>query len=169
MWHIGSAYYQDALGIAMGLHEYYRQTKYIQAANYAQTVNVIGAIKTTKTDAEFDTTGLVLKLYRNNFGSKPLMFKGEIGHLDVMAALNDSGDILTVSLINPTDSEVTLNLEGIKLPSKAVQYVITGEKDSSYNAPGKKRGVDIHDLGRVSIDKGLKAGPFSANLWEIKL
>ncbi len=160
---------QDALGIAMGLHEYYRQTKYIHAANYAQTVNVIGAIKTTKTNAEFESTGLVLKLYRNHFGSKPLKFEGEIDNLDIMAALNDSGDILTVSMINPTDKEVTLNLEGIKLPSKAVQYVITGEKDSSYNAPGKKRGVDIHDMGKVSVKKGLKAGPLSANLWEIPL
>ena len=160
---------QDALGIAMGLHEYYRQTKYIHAANYAQTVNVIGAIKTTKTDAEMATTGLVLQLYRNHFGSKPLRFEGEIDNLDIMAALNDSGDTLTVSLINPTDKKVTLNIDGIKMPSKARQYVITGEKDSSYNAPGKKREVDIHDLGKVSVKKGLNAGPLSANLWEIKL
>ncbi len=160
---------QDALGIAMGLHEYYRQSKYIHAANYAQTVNVIGAIKTTKTQAEMATTGLVLQLYRNHFGSKPLIFKGEIGNLDVMAALNDSGDILTVSMVNPTDGKVTLNIEGVKLPSKALQYVIKGEKGSSYNAPGKKRGVDIHDLGKVSIKTGLKADPLSANLWKISL
>jgi len=160
---------QDALGIAMGLHEYYRQSRYIHAANYAQTVNVIGAIKTTKTQAEFASTGLVLKLYRNHFGSKPLKFEGEIHNLDIMAALNESGDTLTLSLVNPTDEEVTLNLEGIKLPSKAVQYVLTGKKDSSYNAPGKKRGVDIQDMGKVSIKKGLKAGPLSANLWEIKI
>ncbi|MGD9159795.1 MAG: alpha-L-arabinofuranosidase C-terminal domain-containing protein [Desulfobacteraceae bacterium] len=160
---------QDALGIAMGLHEYYRQSKYIHAANYAQTVNVIGAIKTTKTNAEFESTGLVLKLYRNQFGTKPLKFKGEIGHLDIMAALNESGDILTVSLVNPTDEKVTINIEGINVPSKAQQYVITGEENSSYNAPGKKRGVDIHDLGKVSIKEGLKADPLSANLWEIPL
>ncbi|MFC1840505.1 alpha-L-arabinofuranosidase C-terminal domain-containing protein [Thermodesulfobacteriota bacterium] len=160
---------QDALGIAMGLHEFYRQSKYIHAANYAQTVNVIGAIKTTDTEAEFASTGLVLKLYRNRFGSKPLKFKGEIGHLDVMAALNEAGDILTVSLVNPTGSEVTLKLEGVDLPPDALMYVITGEKDSSFNAPGKKRGVNIHDLGTVSITDGLKAGPLSASLWEISL
>ena len=160
---------QDALGIAMGLHEFYRQSKYIHAANYAQTVNVIGAIKTTKTKAEFESTGLVLKLYRNHFGSIPLKFNGEIGDLDVMGALNEAGDVLTISVVNPTDSEVVLNLDGLNLPSKATQYVITGDKDSSYNAPGKKRGVDIRELGKVSIDKGLKAGPLSANLWEISL
>jgi alpha-N-arabinofuranosidase len=160
---------QDALGIAMGLHEYYRQSEYIQGANYAQTVNVIGAIKTTKTEAEFASTGLVLKLYRKHFGSKPLKFNGEIGHLDVMAALNEAGDILTVSLVNPTDKQVFLKLEGVDLPSSATQYVITGERDSSYNAPGKKRGVNIHDLGEVSIADSLKAVPLSASLWKILL
>ena len=160
---------QDALGIAMGLHEFYRQSEYIHAANYAQTVNVIGAIKTTDTKAEFASTGLVLKLYRNHFGLKPLKFNGEIDHLDIMAALNEAGDTLTVSVVNPTEKEVTLNLEGADLPSSAIQYVITGEKDSSYNAPGRERGVDIHDLGRVSINDGLKAGPLSANLWKISL
>ena len=160
---------QDALGIAMGLHEFYRQSKYIHAANYAQTVNVIGAIKTTKTKAEFDSTGLVLKLYRNQFGSIPLKFNGEIDDLDVMAALTESGDILTVSVVNPTDREVTIRLDDLNLPSKAVQYVLTGEKDTSHNAPGEKRGVDIHELGSVSINEGLKAGPLSANLWKISL
>jgi alpha-L-arabinofuranosidase len=159
---------QDALGIAMGLHEFYRQSKYIHTANYAQTVNVIGAIKTTRTKAEFASTGLVLKLYRNQFGSIPLKFNGEINDLDVMAALNKTRNILTVSVVNPTDKEVTVKLDGLDLPSNATQYVITGEEDSSYNAPGKKRGVDIHDLGHISIADGLKAGPLSANLYKIE-
>lgn len=160
---------QDALGIAMGLHEFFRQSKYIHAANYAQTVNVIGAIKTTKTNAEFDSTGLVLKLYRNHFGAIPLKFIGEIGALDVMAALNETGEILTVSAVNPTDKEIVIKLDGLSLLSEAVHYVITGEKDTSYNAPGKKRGVDIHNRGKVSINGGLKAAPLSASLWEIKI
>jgi alpha-L-arabinofuranosidase len=160
---------QDALGIAMGLNEFFRQSRYIHAANYAQTVNVIGAIKTTKTKAEFDSTGLVLKLYRNHFGSIPLKFNGEIGDLDVMAALNKAGDMLTVSAVNPADKEIVIKLDGLKLPANAIQYVITGKKDSSYNAPGKKRGVDINEPGRVSIGGGLKAAPLSASLWEISI
>jgi alpha-L-arabinofuranosidase len=112
----------------------------------------------------------VLKLYRNHFGTIPLRFDGEIGDLDVMAALNETGDILTVSVVNPTNKEVTLKLDGLNSPSNAAtQYVITGEKDSSYNAPGKKRGVDIHEPGKVSTGGGLKAAPLSANLWEISL
>ncbi len=160
---------QDALGIAMGLHEIFRQSEYIRLANYAQTVNVIGAIKTTDTEAEFASTGLVLKLFRNHFGSRPLNFNGEIGHLDVMAALSEAGDILTLSAVNPTNEIVNIKLEGVDIHSKATKLVITGEKDSSHNAPGKTRGVDIQDLGAVSTVSVLMAGPLSVSLWKIPL
>jgi alpha-L-arabinofuranosidase len=47
---LGTRYFlKDALGIAAGLHEYFRNSDVIFMANYAQTVNVIGCIKTTKT------------------------------------------------------------------------------------------------------------------------
>ncbi len=47
---IGTRYFlKDALGIAAGLHEIGRNSEMFLMANYAQTVNVIGCIKTTKT------------------------------------------------------------------------------------------------------------------------
>ncbi len=160
---------QDALGIAMGLHEYYRQSKYIHMASYAQTVNVIGAIKTSKTEAQFATTGLVLKLYTNHFGSRPLKFDGELGDCDIMAALNEAGDVMTLSVVNPTREEVVVNLNGMDLPQSAQLYVITGENDASYNLVGEQREVDIDDKGEVSLSGGFKAQPLSASLWEIRL
>ena len=46
---LGTRYFlKDALGIAAGLHEYVRQSDIVFMANYAQTVNVIGCIKTTQ-------------------------------------------------------------------------------------------------------------------------
>ena len=73
---LGTRYYlKDALGIAAGLNEYARDSDIVSAAFYAQTVNVIGCIKTTKRAAAFETTGLVLKLYRQHFGSLPVSLK----------------------------------------------------------------------------------------------
>ncbi|NQT13612.1 MAG: alpha-N-arabinofuranosidase, partial [Planctomycetes bacterium] len=60
---------RDALGVASGLHEYFRNSDIIKMAHYAQTVNVIGCIKTTKTDAFFSTTALPLMLYRKQYGT----------------------------------------------------------------------------------------------------
>ena len=67
---LGTRYFlKDGLGIAAGLHEFARHSDMFFMANYAQTVNVIGAIKTTATEAELETTGLVLELYRQHFGT----------------------------------------------------------------------------------------------------
>ena len=55
---LGTRYFlQDGLGIAAGLHELFRNSDLFFMANYAQTVNVIGAIKTTPTAAEMESTG----------------------------------------------------------------------------------------------------------------
>ena len=40
---------KDALGVAMGLHEFYRNSDIVELACFAQTVNVLGAIKTSRT------------------------------------------------------------------------------------------------------------------------
>ena len=65
--------------------KYFRQSDIIFMANYAQTVNVIGSIKTSKTAAAFETTGLVLKLYRAHFGTIPVKVDGTPAPLDVAA------------------------------------------------------------------------------------
>ena len=42
-------------------------------ANYAQTINVLGAIKVNQVGAQLESTGLVLALYRKQFGEIPVM------------------------------------------------------------------------------------------------
>lgn len=136
---------QDGLGIAAGLHEFFRQSDLIQMAHYAQTVNVIGAIKTTKTAAEMETTGLVLQLYRAKFGVKPLVVSYDGGPVDVSAALSADGRTLTIGVVNPTGGEVSIApaLTGIAAAGPAVRWLITGPAPESHNTPGKPRVVDI--------------------------
>ncbi|MHC4205649.1 MAG: alpha-L-arabinofuranosidase C-terminal domain-containing protein, partial [Planctomycetota bacterium] len=99
---LGTRYFhKDGLGIAKGLHEYFRHSGIIFLANYAQTVNVIGCIKTSKTDAAFATTGLVLKLYRNNFGTIPVSVTGAADPLDISAAWTEDRKALTIGVVNP--------------------------------------------------------------------
>ncbi len=70
---LGVRYFmKDALGIAIGLHAFFRHSDLYYMANYAQTVNVIGAIKTSPTHASFAATGLPLKMYRQHFGQIPV-------------------------------------------------------------------------------------------------
>ena len=89
---LGTRYFvKDGLGIAAGIHEFARQADMYFMANYAQTVNVIGCIKTSKTAAKMETTGLALELYRKHFGNYTLKTEGGRPDLDVQAALLADG------------------------------------------------------------------------------
>ena len=80
---IGPRYFlKDALGIACGLHEFFRQSDVYFMANYAQAVNVIGAVKASKTAARMETTGLAWPVSRRHFGRIPVKLTGQLEPLD---------------------------------------------------------------------------------------
>jgi alpha-N-arabinofuranosidase len=170
---IGVRYFlKDALGVAAGLNEFARQTDIYVMANYAQTVNVIGAIKTTKTEAAFDTTGLVLKLYRNHFGTVPVEVSGEARPLDVMACFKDeTKNVFTVSIVNPTKTEKTIRLDFGKLGLQptAKLYLITGSDPQLYNEPGKPPAVVIEEKDGAPFGKKVTVPPVSVSLYEVEV
>jgi alpha-L-arabinofuranosidase len=159
-WHRDYAYGElgceydlaDALGIAAGLHEFYRNTDIIHLATYAQTVNVIGAIKTSKTAAEMESTGLALQIYRKHFGQVPVKLSGTFGKLDLEAAMTSDGKFLTIGVVNPTGEAIQLDLPSYDL-SKAKSYWVTGDSEFAKNTPGKPRQVDIVELKGSTVPK----------------
>ncbi|RFT16709.1 MAG: Alpha-N-arabinofuranosidase [Candidatus Saccharicenans subterraneus] len=168
---LGTQYFlKDALGIAAGLHEYYRQADIIYMANYAQTVNVIGAIKTSKTEAVFDTTGLVLKLYRQEFGTVPVKVSGQPEPLDVMAAWKEDGKTLTVAVVNPTAEKQTLALDLAGFRVKGVEKIlrITGPHEKACNVPGQKPEVEITTVNEKFVPERLQLPPLSITLYVLR-
>jgi alpha-N-arabinofuranosidase len=160
---------QDGLGIAAGLHEFFRQSDLIQMAHYAQTVNVIGAIKTSKVAAEMETTGLVLQLYREKFGQTPLIVSHDATPADVMAALTKDGKTLTVGVVNPgTEAiEVKVSPAGLAFAGPATRWHITGASPEVHNTPGQPRAVDIKRTdGQASL---LQVPALSAAVFELPL
>lgn len=168
---LGTQYFlKDALGIAAGLHEYYRQADLIYMANYAQTVNVIGAIKTSKTEAVFDTTGLVLKLYRREFGTVPVKVSGQPEPLDVMAASKEDGKTLTLAVVNPTSEKQTLSLDLAGFRLKGVEKIlrITGPHEKACNVPGQKPEVEITAINEKFEPERLQLPPLSITLYLLR-
>ena len=167
---LGTRYFhKDGLGIAKGLHEYFRHSDMIFMANYAQTVNVIGCIKTSKTAAAFETTGLVLKLYRQRFGTIPVEITGDAYPLDVSAAWRSDRKILTVAVVNPTENELELPMElkGAKLSGKARLWQIAHSDPMAYNEPGKEPKVTIKEKTGSKISRKLSLPPLSISLYEL--
>jgi len=169
---LGCAYdLADALGIAAALHEYYRQSDIIQMAHYAQTVNVIGAIKTSKTAAEMETTGLVLQMYRAHFGQTPIKIAQDFAPLDVAAALTADGKALTVAIVNPTEkpAALPLALTGIQPAGPASRWLIGGPDERAVNFPGKPRRVDIVQTDGLDAAQPLEVPARSCVLYRIPL
>lgn len=162
---------QDGLGIAAGLHEFFRQSDIIPMAHYAQTVNVIGAIKTTRIAAEMETTGLVLQLYRAHFGDIPLRVEQNFDPCDVVAALSSDRRTLTIAVMNPADTEkeLRLNLSGAAASGTATLWHITGPSPTAHNTPGQPRVVDIQRTDAVPVSTGLRVPPLSVTLFSMPL
>jgi alpha-N-arabinofuranosidase len=169
---LGTRYFmKDGLGIAAGLHEYFRNSDIMFMANYAQTVNVIGCIKTTKTAAAFETTGLVLKLYRDEYGQAPVEVKGTYDPLDIAAAWTDDHKSLTVAVVNPTiDSySVDLDIKGAKVGTGGEFFQIHNPDPMAYNHPGKEPAVTIcREKITSAVDK-LDVPPISVMLYKLNI
>jgi alpha-N-arabinofuranosidase len=164
---LGTQYFlQDGLGIAAGLHELFRNSDVFFMANYAQTVNVIGAIKTTATAAEMESTGLALALYRGHFGTLPVKVEGAPAPLDVAAAWTTDRSALTVAVVNPTAEarRVKLDLAGAAVSGRARRFVLTGPDRFSHNAPGRPRGVSVTETSLSQGGDTVESPPLSVVL-----
>jgi alpha-N-arabinofuranosidase len=169
---LGTRYFlQDGLGIAAGLHEMFRNSDLFFMANYAQTVNVIGAIKTTKTEAEMEATGLALALYRQRFGTIPVGVEGIQGDLDVAAAWTEDRVAVTVAVVNPTPEErtVKLDIRGAEPTGQGMRYVLTGADKWAHNAPGRPRAVDVTQTSLPGGADRIDVPPLSVTLQVVRV
>ena len=162
----------DALGVAAGLHEYFRNSDIIAMAEYAQTVNVIGCIKTTKTAAFFDTTALPLLLYRREFGNQPLTVSGnpDENKLDIAAAKTADGSAITIGVVNPQDKAVAIaaKLTGATMAAKGTVWRITADNPEAVNT-AEKQAVAISEPVEFSTAEKLTAPAFSVSVFRIPI
>ena len=164
-------HHKDALGVAIGLHEFFRNSDLYFMANYAQTVNVIGCIKTTPTKAAFATTGLPLKLYRHYFGTIPVEIYHSSSELDIAAALTEDRKMISIALINLTDKDqqVQLDFRKTKIETGAKMWVIHHQDPETYNEPGKEPNVVIQEKEIFLTDKELNIPAFSNVMVRFKI
>lgn len=168
---LGTRYFQkDGLGIAAALHEMFRNSDVFEMALYAQTVNVIGAIKATRTTSFFESTGLVLALYRQAFGTLPVKVDGPSAMCDVAAAWTADRKTLTIAAINPTDApaKVTLAIDGALPNGDVERFVIANDDPNAFNSAAKPNTIAIVRKAEPSFTPTQTLPPFSATIWRIQ-
>jgi alpha-L-arabinofuranosidase len=156
-------YLRDGLGVARGLHEYFRNSEIFFMANYAQTVNVLGCIKATQTAASLEATGLVLQLYRNQFGTIPIGIECDSKSLDVSAALTADKSALTIGIVNPTQIPETVSVD-VAGGKPAAGWRIAGDDANAYNAPGEREQLQITEVSMPADNKAIVIPGYSVTV-----
>lgn len=168
---LGTRYfYRDAMGIAAGINEFSRNSDIIFMANYAQTVNVIGAIKTNTTESVMASTGQVLKMYRHGFGTIPVALTGDTRPFDIAAALTSGKDTLTISVVNPTYGSYTLpvKIAGASATGTMEIWNLNAPDDMAYNQPGMEMVVKIVKSSG-NLNRSVDIGPASVTIFRVPL
>ncbi len=167
---LGTRYFmKDALGCAAALHEFGRNSDLFFMANYAQTVNVIGAIKASRTAAALETTGLVLKLYRRHFGTIPCRTGVAGATIDALAAWSADRRQLTIAVVNAANSaaRVPLELRGVALAGTGTRRAIAHPDPLAYNDPDGARPIEIRETRIETLGDMLPVEACSVTLFSL--
>jgi alpha-N-arabinofuranosidase len=189
-WTGGRTAFMRALCAAEGLHEMFRHTDIIKMGAYTAATS---CLTYTGTDAAFSTTGLVFKLYRQHFGTIPVEVsgdspqhpvKGTVGvdkprvssgsdtyPVDVAAALTNDRKILTVAIVNPTESaqELDFNVTGVQLRGVGKLWQIAVADVNAKDETGKKPAADIVETSVGEVPKTLAVAPLSINVFGLEV
>lgn len=175
-----------ALSYAMVLQEMFRHTEFIRMSAFTMGVSTINF---NATEAGFNTTGLMFKLYGNYFGTLPVEVTGNspppapkwpVGGeqpatnpgsptypLDISAAFTSDRKFLTVAVVNPTEQPQLLNLhvEGLQLAAGAKMWQMTGPSPDAANVLGKKPEVEITENSLSTFPQTISIPPVSIGIF----
>lgn len=124
-------------------------------------------MKTSKTAAVLDTTGLALLLYRRHFGVTPVRVEAA-PPLDVAAAWTADGKTLTIGVVNPTRKtlKVPLAVAGARLGGGR-RWRIAGGDAMVGNEPGEAPRVTIEEAVLRGVGGRLILPPCSVSLYAL--
>ena len=144
-------------------------------AHYAQTVNVIGCIKTTKTDAFFDTdrpAAAALSPRVRHDAAGRYRQPRRMPSLDVAAARTEDGSAVTIGVVNSSDKPQTIQLDvdGVDLAKEAKVWRITGEGDDprAFNTVDKEQ-VAIREEASVPFAGSMTVPPYSVSVYRVAI
>jgi alpha-L-arabinofuranosidase len=157
----------DAIAVARGLHVMLRRADLVTMANWAQTVNVIGAIKTNGTDACMDAAGWVLVMYRRHMERFSLPLPEAPEGLDWVGARSRDGRQVTVAIVNWHPERAATAACDFVTGFRATAldgWRIEGPELDATNVPGEREQVRLRSLGNLPLAP-LELPPHSISLF----
>jgi len=175
---------------AAGLQEMFRHSQIITMGNYTA---FSACLASNGAESCYSPTGLVFYLYRRHFGTIPVAVSGNSPQkpvqgtvgvdkpsvssgsdtypLDVVAALTNDRQGLTVAIVNPTQSPQTISagFSNIDLQSNGKRWEIAAADLQSRNVPGQQPEVQIVESAFEQVPETLELAPLSITLYEFKV
>lgn len=183
----GAGNYKVVPAYAWNFHEMFRHS---DIYHLATLTFITGTYNTARGQAVLNPTGMLFKFYRDHFGTIPVDVSGNSPQpkpkdppggeqpvvnagsdtfpLDVAAAWTADRKSLTVAVINPTESEQTLDLQihGAELSGKGVLRRMAPQSLTATVTVGQEPGVRIEEQKLDMIPKSAAFAPFSVNIYE---
>lgn len=169
------------LGAAAGLCELVKWPRVFAMANWAQTVNVLGLVKTTQRSAAFEPTALPFLLFRHQFGGLKVKTEYATEPLEAAASISTDRSMLSLAVVNPTDAwrRLAVQVEGSTTTGESEVFVVAHPDPEACNLPGVTVGpaeegsnpsvvIDRFPWTGMDLEK-LPAPPYSFCVWRFQL
>lgn len=178
---------KQTLGIAMTLHELFRNTDFITMAAFTMGMSWIDY---NRTDCVYSNAGLLFKMYNSNFGTIPVTVTGNspqpapkwpVGGdqpqvnagsptwpLDMAAALKKGGRTLTLAVVNATEArqQTSLELAHFAHRPQGRMWRLTGSSLDAANTVGKPPQVTVAEERFNANANHLSVAPYSVEIYE---
>ena len=176
------------LASAQAMHEMFRHSNLFVISAYTAAPSLLAI---DKTDATVHPIGLMFELYRRHFGTIPVEVTGNTPQhdvkgtvwvdkarvssgsdtypLDAVAALTADRKYLTVAIVNPTESEQSLDVafKGVTVHDPGQVWRIAGSDLTADNEPGKPPMVGIVESPMTGVPGRLTVPKLSISLYEM--
>jgi alpha-L-arabinofuranosidase len=186
-WSYGRPRLKMALSLAMAMHEMMRHTDFMKMAAFTFGPSCLDY---NATDSAYNTTGLMFKMYREHFGTLPVAVIGNspqpapkwpVGGdqpainagsptypLDLVAALSEDRKLLTVAVVNCTETAhpLELTLQGIKINGKSRMWQLTGSDPEDAEVLGETPKLEVVEVAITGAPTTLSIAPISLNIYE---
>ncbi len=167
-------------------HEMFRHSDIFQMGAFTFATAMMSQ---NQTEAILNPTGMLFKMYRDHFGTIPVEVTGDSPQpkptfpaggdqpavnpgsdtypLDVSAALSDDRKILTIAVLNPSDSEQSIKvaINGAKLTSAGKLWRMAPSTIDATVQVGKKPEVQLEEQSLGALPDTIMVRPFSVNIY----
>ncbi len=179
--------YKVVPAYAWTFNEMFRHSDLFQMAGFTFATSLISA---NRTDAVLNPAGLLFKMYRDHFGTLPVDVIGNSPQpkpkyppggeepvvnagsdtfpLDVAAALSSDRKLLTVAVVNPTESgqQLNLSINGVTLPGAGRVWFMAPSSVNATNVIGQPPQVEVQEREVNLTTNALAIAPISVNIYE---